>query len=260
MTRLHAHEWGSPDAPAVVCLHGVRGHGLTFRKLAEERLAARFHVVALDLRGHGHSEWEPPWDLPAHLGDLLETADALGIGAAAWIGHSFGGRLVMELSAASPERVERGVWLDPAIWVPPPIALERAEAERADRSFATVEEAIEERYAFSRLLHTPRALLDEEMAEHLVAGDDGRLRYRFAPSAVIGAWGEMAKPPVPPESIRVPSLLVHGADTDVAVAPLIEPYRTGLGPLLRIVAVPGGHNIHWDAFDETADAIERFLV
>ena len=39
----------------------------------------------------------------------------------------------------------------------------------------------------------------------------------------------------------------------------MEPYREGLGDLLEVAVVPGGHNIHWDAFDETADAIERFL-
>ena len=61
--RLNTHEWGDPSAPPVVCLHGVTGHGLRFRRLAEERLADRFHVVAADLRGHGHSTWDEPWDI-----------------------------------------------------------------------------------------------------------------------------------------------------------------------------------------------------
>ena len=69
--RLHLHEWGDADAPAVVCLHGVTAHGRRFRKLAEERLAARFRVLAPDLRGHGLSDYEPPWSFPTHLDDVL---------------------------------------------------------------------------------------------------------------------------------------------------------------------------------------------
>jgi lipase len=232
---------------------------MIFRRLAEERLEPEFRVVAVDLRGHGRSPWEPPWDLRSQLDDLRETVDALGVGPAVWLGHSFGGRLLMELSADEPERVTRAVLLDPAIWVPPPIALERAERERADRSFATIEEAVEERPTFSRLLHTPRELVEEDVAEHLVAGTDGRFRYRYSQPAVVAAFGEMAKPPPPAEAMRVPTLLVRGADTDVTLEPLVEPYREGLGDLLEVVVVPGGHNIHWDSFEETADAIERFL-
>src|SRR6185437_11258012 len=73
--RLHTYEWGDPESPLVVCLHGVTGHGLRFRKLAEERLANRFRVVAADLRGHGHSTWDEPWSIAAHVEDLLETFD-----------------------------------------------------------------------------------------------------------------------------------------------------------------------------------------
>jgi len=61
--RLHVHSWGDSALPAIVCLHGVTAHGLRFRRLAEERLAHRFHVVSLDLRGHGRSDFDPPWSL-----------------------------------------------------------------------------------------------------------------------------------------------------------------------------------------------------
>ena len=49
--QLHLHEWGDPDAPAVVCLHGVTGHGERYRRLAERWPG--FRVIAPDLRGHG---------------------------------------------------------------------------------------------------------------------------------------------------------------------------------------------------------------
>jgi lipase len=257
--QLYATEWGDPVGPPVVCLHGVLAHAGRFRKLAEERLAG-YRVVALDLRGHGHSEWEPPWDLPTHVEDLRETVAELGVERATWIGHSFGGRLVMELIARAPELVERAVLLDPAIWVPPPIALERAEGMRAERTFGSAEEAVDARFAAGGLFHTPRELVEEEVRAHLVAGDDGLFRYRYSQSAVVAAYGEMAKSPPPFELLRVPTLLVRGEQTDVVPEVLAETYREGVGEQVDVLTVPGGHVLLWDAFTETADAIEAFLA
>jgi lipase len=237
----------------------VTSQALRFRRLAEKRLAVRFRVVSVDLRGHGYSDWEPPWDLDSHLGDLVETAEALGIGPAAWIGHSFGGRLVLELAAREPARVERAVLLDPAVWVPPPVAFDRAEAMRRDESFASPEEAVEARIAAGGIPFTPRAFLEEELPEHLARGEDGRYRYRYARSAVVAAYSEMAKAP-PLEPLRVPTLLVYGERSEVVPEQAVEFCRVTYGAQLEVVAVPGNHIVLWDAFAETADAIETFLA
>ena len=53
--ELNLHAWGDVTAPPVVFLHGLNAHGRRFRRLAEERLADRFHVLAPDLRGHAGS-------------------------------------------------------------------------------------------------------------------------------------------------------------------------------------------------------------
>ncbi len=256
---LRVHEWGDRTAPPLVCLHGVMGHGRRFRKLVEERLAERFHVVALDLRGHGRSRWEPPWDLATHVGDVLETVAAAGVARATWLGHSFGGRLVLELASLEPERIERAVLLDPAIQVRPSLALERAEEERADKSFATVDEAIENRIETAPLFSTPRELLEEEMAEHLVRSSDGRLRYRYCQSAVVAAWSEMSTDPPRFEQARVPTLVVLGERSDLVSVEQLRAWRDALGDLLDVVGVPGGHILLWDAYEETADAVAEFL-
>jgi lipase len=248
--RLQAYEWGERVAAPVVCVHGVTGHGRRFRKLAEERLAARHHVLAVDLRGHGRSGWEPPWDVETHVADLLETADAAGIGAASWIGHSFGGRLVLELAAREPSRVDRAVLLDPAAWIPPATSLEQAEGLRPDASFADSEEAKAAKLATGAYFSTPDEILDEEMRDHLERGEDGRLRARFCPSAVITAWSEMST--APPAYPAAPTLVVLGARSWIEVD---VPDRDGID----VVRVPGGHSVLWDDFEETADAIETFL-
>jgi lipase len=253
--RLHVNEWGDPGHPRVVCLHGVQAHGRRFRRLAEERLASGFHVLAPDLRGHGRSTWDEPWTIAAHLEDLAGTFP----NPAAWIGHSFGGRLVLELAAVRPELVERAVLLDPALVVPPDYAAFLAEDElAADVSFASKEEAVEARLAGQ--LSTPRELVEEEVREHLVRGDDGRFRYRYSPEAVAAAYLEVGNAPPSFDRLSVPTLVVAGAYSKFVSVGEAELFRAALGERFRLAVVPAGHILLWDAFAETADAIERFLA
>lgn len=255
--ELNLHEWGAPDAPAVVCLHGLNAHGRRFRKLAEERLADHFRVIAPDLRGHGHSDWEPPWTIATHAHDVLETLDAAGVRNATWIGHSFGGRLILELAALAPERINRALLLDPAIQLLPHVGFDFAERERADNSFATPEEAIRQRLDTGA--PTPREYLEEENDEHLVLHEDGRFRFRYCQAAVVSLFSELCTPSPAPETLRVPTLLLHAGQFGLVREEQVEAYRVALGGLIAIVEVSGGHVVYWDAYDETADAIERFL-
>jgi lipase len=254
---LQLHEWGDASAPPVVCVHGVSAHARRFRRLSEERLAQRFRVLAPDLRGHGHSEWEPPWTIGTHLHDLLETLDDAGVRSADWIGHSFGGRLLLELAAHAPERVERAVLLDPAIQLLPHVGFDFAELARAERAYDSPEEPIVERLATGA--PTPRAALEEENREHLVEHPDGKFRFRYCQSAVVSMYAELCTPPPPPETVRMPALLVHAGEFGLVRRDQLEEYEQALGDRLQVVEVPGGHIVYWDAFEQTADAIDEFL-
>jgi lipase len=256
--QLHLHEWGDRAAPPLVCLHGVNAHGRRFRKLAEERLAQRFRVVAPDLRGHGFSEWDPPWTIATHAHDVLETLDDIGIRRADFVGHSFGGRLLLELAALVPERVARAALLDPAIQILPHVGLDFAERERTDHAFASVEEAIAARLETGA--PTPRSFLEEEMEEHLVLHADGRLRFRYCQSTVVSLYGELCTPPPPPETLRTPTLLLYADAFGLVRDEQVESYRTALGDRLEVVRVPGGHMVYWDAYEETCRALDAFLA
>jgi lipase len=257
---IATHEWGERGSPLLVCLHGVTSHGRHFAKLAQ-RLADRFHVVALDQRGHGDSTWEPPWNVEQYVDDAIEALQLAGLADAPcrWIGHSYGGRVAFEIAAAAPELVERLVLLDPAIQIPPDAALDAAERARLERSYDGFEAAIDARYDESKLARAPRELLVEELAVHLVQSADGRWRYRYCQSAVVAAYGEMSREPPPFELARVPTLLVLGETSYLPYDALLEPHRAAAGDALEVVRVPGGHTVLWDALDETAEAIERFL-
>jgi lipase len=254
--RLQVHEWGDRAAPPLVALHGIGGFGRRFRKLAEERLAASFRVLAPDLRGHGSSSWEPPWTIATHAADVLETIEAAGVERAAFVGHSYGGRLILELAATEPDRIERAALLDPAIQLLPHVGFDFAERERADGGFASPEDAIQERLYGDP---TPRSFIEEDVREHLAQEADGVYRYRYCRSAVVTGYGELCTPPPPPETLRVPTLIVHANEFGLVREDQIDAYETILGDLVRVVGVPGGHMVYWDAYEQTADAVQRFL-
>jgi lipase len=255
--ELHAFEWGDPGAPPLVCLHGVTGHGERFRRLAEERWGATHRVLAFDLRGHGRSGWDAPWTYATHVADLAETAAALGLECADWAGHSFGGRLVLELAAAHPELVRRAILLDPAIAILPHVATQNAEAEMGERVYADREAYLAERLDANP--QTPRGFVEEDADQHLEQLRDGRLRRRTCQPAMVSIYGEIAAPPPLPETLAAPTLLLHAPAYGLVRPEQIEAYRAALGDRLTVVEVPGMHMVMWDAFEETAAAVERFL-
>jgi lipase len=249
--ELHVHEWGDPAAPPVVCLHGVTGHGERYRRLAEERWTG-FRVIAPDLRGHGRSDWEPPWTFSTHVGDLVDTVDALGLAQADWVGHSFGGRLVLELAALHPERIRRAVLLDPAIQVLPGVAQDAAEKERQDAVYDSPEDYADRRGDGAS---TPRAFVLEDAEQHCDLMRDGRLRRRTCQAAAVSIYGELASEPPPPETLRVPTLLLYAPAYGLVREEQLAAYESRV----EAVAVPGMHMVIWDAYDEVAAEVERFL-
>jgi lipase len=257
--RLHVHEWGDAAAPPVVCVHGVSAHGRRFRKLAEERLASQFRVLAPDLRAHGLSEHDPPWDIATYASDLLETLEEEGVTEAAWVGHSFGGRLLLELAALVPERIRCAALLDPAIQILPHVGYDFAQEAAKDHSFATVDEAIEARLTGTTL--TPREFVEEEARQHLMPSPDGRLRWQCSRAAVATVYSELCREPQPPTVLEgIPSLLVHASQFGLVREEQLEEYERALGSGIEVVAVRGGHIVYWDAYEETADAVETFLL
>src|SRR5579871_1555698 len=59
--RLHYLDWGSPDKPPFIMLHGISRVAHQFDHLVPF-FQADYHVIAIDMRGHGDSAWSPAGD------------------------------------------------------------------------------------------------------------------------------------------------------------------------------------------------------
>ncbi len=85
------------------------------------RFAARFRVVALDLRGHGASTWPGAYLFPLMRDDVLGVLDALNLHDLVLVGHSMGGTVAYLVAQAQPDRIARLVVED----APPPFPRDR---------------------------------------------------------------------------------------------------------------------------------------
>ena len=198
--RLHVHEWGDPAAPPLVCLHGVTGHGERFKRLAEEHWSKRFHVIAPDLRGHGRSEWEPPWTYPT-----LRRRPRRDHGCARYRRRRLGRPFVRRPARARARGRPSGACApcSPARPGDPRPAAHRA-PDRRERAAAEPVYASAEEYADRRGdgPTTPRELVLEDAELHCERLRDGRLRRRTCQPAMVSIYGEIASEPPPPETLR----------------------------------------------------------
>ncbi len=257
MSRFHILAWGSGDLPPVVCLHRARAHARRFERLAR-MLAGRRRVIAYDLRGHGRSPWSGPHTLHQHALDLDEVLEATGVDQTALIGDGFGGRVALEYAATHGERVTALSLLDPPLWPRLEQVLALAGSERHGQVFVSADAAIASWPGYAGLHHTPRALVEEDVAEHLVVDQDGRLRFRYSHDAAAAALEALATPVENLKEVVCPVLLIRGERSDLLSAADAELAAAELRRC-RIEVVPGGHVPLWDALAETGALVKDFV-
>lgn len=255
MAVLHTHRFGARHGESLLAVHGITAHGRRFRRLAEEAWPER-QTLAVDLRGHGRSTFDGPWSIRQHVTDLLDTLDDAGWDAVDVVGHSYGGAIGLALLATAPERVRRLVLLDPALALAGDFASNAAADTIEFAGWATVEEATIARNA--GLGEDINWGVAEDIAEHLVQGDDGRFRFRYHKPAVVTGWGEVCYP-LPVSISAVPALLVVADKAELVSDATIAGLEGLFGELLRVEHLDAGHMHYWERFEETAQMVTAFL-
>ena len=140
-------------------------------------LRSRFHVLALDQRGHGDSEWAPVYGSQPMVDDLAAFVDTLGLDKVSIIGMSMGGMNALLYTAKNPDRVDRLVLGDigPEI-APAGVARIRAQVASRD-TFASIDEAYE-----IQLANNPRATpwaLRQRVEHNVKELPDGTFTWKY---------------------------------------------------------------------------------
>lgn len=123
---VHATDEGPRDGEVLVLVHGFASWAFSWRAQRRALVEAGYRVVTVDQLGCGASERvaAPVYDTATQTAVLLAALDALGVGTAHVVGHSFGGRVAMQLALQAPERVRSLVLICPEAFAEtrPPIA------------------------------------------------------------------------------------------------------------------------------------------
>src|SRR5215471_18071611 len=111
--RLHYVDWGNPDAPPLILLHGGRDHCRNWDWVAEA-LRDRYHIIAPDLRGHGDSAWSASghYTMANHIYDLAQLIHQQELAPVAIVAHSLGGNIASRYAGIYPEAVRRLVVIE----------------------------------------------------------------------------------------------------------------------------------------------------
>lgn len=242
--RMAHTAWGDPNAPAVLCVHGLTRTGRDFDALAGA-LSRRFHVICPDLPGRGHSDWLPDTALYEPVSYVQALSHLLAqIGKPVmWVGTSLGGICGMMAASSVGNPVSRLVLNDVGPSIP-------AAALRRIRDYMRVPRNFDSLWALEqhlRAIHAPFGPLGDADWAHLAETSartlpNGRWAMHYDPGIATPIRKQV---PITVElwpwwdRIRVPVLAIRGAESDLLLdATLRRMARSGAETLV----VPGcGH-------------------
>lgn len=258
--RIHAYQLG--DGPPLLLLHGLSANARTWGRSAEA-LGKHRRVIAVDLRGHGHSDSPAPgYGESDFVADAAGVIRQLRVGPVDIIGHSLGGRIAMQLAGQNPEGVRR-------------LVLEEAFGSRSDG--ITPEQEAQLRHAGMAWMEPFRQLSREEATaqvgrqspswtrEECEAFADGQreVSIDFLAKGGMGYtfdWRERLS------QIQCPTLVL-GGDPDAGVFPpsgfddaAAEEARRRLANGIVVKIPNAGHMVHLDQPEQFVEVVDDFLA
>jgi len=269
--RLAARAFGDPALPKLLALHGWLDNAASFDRLAP-LLCEYFHIVALDLPGHGRSAHRPPglwYHYVDYLGDVLATADALGWQRFGLLGHSLGGAVASMLAGVEGERIERLLLIEALGPMSLPAEqtlahLRRSLGERGQigtlRVFANEEEAAQVRVRGNGLLSLSRDAAMALIARGTMAvaggvswSSDQRLTLtsptRYTEEQILSILA----------GITAPTLLILAEPSPPFLSAAMISSRSAAVPGIRVARIPGSHHLHLEEPQPVARAILDFV-
>lgn len=260
--RFHYVEWGDRSRRAVLFLHGG---GQTCRTwdVACHELAQTYRCVAVDLRGHGDTEWsyESDYRIEAHAADVGALVDTLGLARVVVVGMSLGGLSGLQFALDRPQAVAGVVCVDVGPWV-------NTEAAVPIRQFMQEVTGLEqfEQFVAAALRFNPRRderLLRHSLWHNLRRRPDGRLmwktdlRHRDDRAAVIAAALESLRTRI--AALRAPILIVRGAESRVLDDDNMRRFAEAIPHARRVTVERAGHNVQGDQPKALVEALRGFL-
>jgi pimeloyl-ACP methyl ester carboxylesterase len=264
--RLAAMVRGPVDGPPVLLAHGGGQTHWAWRNTVSALAEAGFRAVAIDLRGHGDSDWSPLGDyhFRAFARDLLAVADKLGSGTAI-VGASLGGIAGLLAEGEIRPGSFSSLTLVDITSTPDAKGVARVTgfmAAHVKDGFASPEDAAEVIASYTP--NRPKRGPSDSLKRYLRKGDDGRYRWHWDPKFLDSANGpDFGQSDALEDAARALSLPVHlirGGSSDLVTPESAREFQKQV-PHARFTDIAGaGHMVVGDRNDAFGDAIIQFLT
>jgi pimeloyl-ACP methyl ester carboxylesterase len=255
--RFHFTEWGDPNAPPVLMLHGGNQSSHSW-DLVSLHLASRFHVYALDQRGHGDTEWsrELDYSMEAMTADVLAFIADQELIRPIIFGHSMGGRVTLHVALQAPLVARALVVVDVGPELSPRGAKVIGDFVAHNIEFDDLDVFLDNVSRYDRF--RSREHVARTAKYNLLVRADGKYVSKVDHRRLPGTLHQMSLVSV--GAISCPVLLVRGGESDVLLADAADRFVRAL-PNGRLVTVPHvGHNVHGGNTSGFLEAIAPFLA
>ena len=257
--RIHYLEWGTADKQPLIMLHGIGRIAHTFDHIAPH-FAARYHVMAVDMRGHGDSDWDPKgaYLVEDYVKDIEGLAQQLRLKNIVIWGNSTGGRVAQVFAGLHPELVAAVISEDVGPERPREIAdgMTARLKQEDERGWASEEELLAQQQKGSA--RTGEDILRAYVQYGSKRRPDGRVIWKRDPAIGNGF--------VPTElwrfvrQIKAPIIYVLGGRSTIVPAATQEELRKVL-PQAEITTIAGaGHYPSEENPAEFLGVVDKFLA
>ena len=263
---LHMLDWGNDHLPPLLLIHGIRLHAHVWNDFCR-RYHGQYHLMALDLRGHGDSSWcqNGEYHLHDYYEDVREVIAQLDEGPLVLLGHSLGARVSLLYTHLHPEQVRSLILVDMGAGLPAHLLKQdfsRVTETPPPREFASPEEAVE--YIASILNTGPRDLMEESVRHGLRQLPNGNFTWKYDPA--------LSGPPQPragarewdlweaAATVQCPALLLHGANSMVVSQDIVERMAATMPQLHTVRVEEAGHALFSDQPTVFANEVGAFLT
>jgi pimeloyl-ACP methyl ester carboxylesterase len=268
--KLHYAVWGDESSPPLLLIHGNRDHARTWDQVAVQ-LMREYCVYAVDLRGHGDSQWSVggQYSLPEFVLDVAMLGRELNRNPLTVIGHSLGGAVALEYTGVFPQFVKKVVAVE---GLGPPVR-EHVAAPSRMRSWIGQMQEFDTRKPrrYTSLDDATKRMMEEnphltaEMARHLTLhgmrkNDDGTSSWKFDNYVRLHSPYEfnIAEARELWNQIRCPTLLIRGSES-WASDPEQDGKATAFHNYKNVLVKDAGHWVHHDQLDAFMTVVWDFL-
>ena len=255
--RIHYLDWGSPGKQPLILLHGIARSAHNFDHLSP-RFVGDYHVIAVDMRGHGDSEWHPAGEylVEDYTSDVVALIEQLELRNIVLWGNSTGGRVAQMIAGLHSSRVSAVIVEDVGPERPAAISNRRAgRMAEEENGWASTEELFTKTKAGNSL--TSDAILRNFVEHGSKKRGDGRIVWKRDPAILKGfvpteLWDSVRR-------IEAPIIYILGGASTI-VPPETQAQLKAALPQAHIVTMPElGHYPSDEKPEAFVSIVEDFL-